>query len=76
MLAWRDMAVFYANNKMLETSKIPQSKCTTSEDLEAKEALRLSSLSALSITGLEIPQFTSLDIKDLKSIGVSLKWIC
>ena len=36
MLAWRDMAVFYANNKMLETSKIPQSKCTTSEDLEAK----------------------------------------
>jgi hypothetical protein len=76
MLNWHDMAAFYANNLKYEILTIPPQKCTILEDLEAKEALRLSSLCALSITGLEIPQFTSLGIKDLQNIGVSLKKIC
>ena len=58
---------------MLKT-RLP--KCTIYEDSVAKEALRQLYPCAPTTTDLEIPQFTSLDIKGLKNIGVSLKWIC
>lgn len=75
MIAWRDMAVWYANNKAFELGT-PLPNCITLEDLEEKEALHQSSRYAPITTDLEIPAFTSLDIKGLKNIGVSLKWIC
>jgi len=75
MLNWHDWAVYCANNKRYETLKIRQQKCTTSEDLVEKEQIAPSFPCALTITDLEIPQFTSLDIKGLLDIGVFLKKI-
>ena len=75
MLNWHDWAVFCANNLELEKPKIVRSKCTIFADLEVNDALLQSCHYAQSITGLEIPQFMHLDIKDLKNIGDSRKWI-
>lgn len=69
MLAWRDLAVFYANNKRYETLKIRPLKCTMSEDLVEKEKMPQLSPCALTIIGLEIPQFTTLGLKDSLDIG-------
>jgi hypothetical protein len=70
------MAVFYANNKRYETLTIVQPKCTTSEDTVEKEPMPQLYPCALTTTVLEIPVFTALDIKGLKSIGASLRKIC
>ena len=64
MLAWRDWAVYCANNERYETLKIRQSKCTMSEDLVGNEKTRQSFRCALTITDLVIPVFTTLGLKD------------
>jgi hypothetical protein len=69
------MAVWYANEKAFKHgTALP--KFTTLDDLGVNEPTHPASPCVPTITDLEIPQFTSLDIKGLKSIGVSLKWIC
>ena len=69
MLAWRELAAYYADATELEKLRTPQRKCTMSEDLEENEKMPLLSLYALSITDLEIPQFTSLELRDSLDIG-------
>jgi hypothetical protein len=69
------MAVWYANERASKLGIAPR-KYTTFEDLAAKEKTHPAFHSVPTITGLEIPRFTSLDTKDLKSIGVSLNRIC
>ena len=71
----QDWAVFCANNLELEKPKIVRSKCTIFADLAVSDALLQSCRYAQFITGLEIPQFMHLDIKDLKNTGDSRKWI-
>jgi hypothetical protein len=69
MLNWHDWAAFCANNLEFEKSRIPQSKFTMSEDLAEKEALPQQYPYAQSIIDLEIPQFTSLGLRDSLLIG-------
>jgi hypothetical protein len=69
MLAWHDWAAFCVNKSEFEKPKIRQRKCTIAEDLVCLETLVQSSPCAPSITGLEIPQFTSLDLKASLLIG-------
>ena len=76
MLNWHDWAVFCANATELEKQTILQQRFITLEGTEVNEALLPVSHYAHTITGSEIPQFTSLAIKDLQRIGVCLKKIC
>ena len=69
MLAWRELAAYYADAMELEKLRTPQLKCTMSEDLAENEKMPLLSLYALSIIDLEIPQFISLGLKDSLDIG-------
>lgn len=69
MLAWHDWAAFCVNKSEFEKPRIRQLKCTMSEDLAEKEALPQSSHYAPLIIDLEIPQFTSLDLKASLLIG-------
>lgn len=69
MLAWHDWAAFCVNKSEFEKPRIRQLKCTIAEDSVCLETSVQSSPCAAFITGLEIPQFTSLDLKASLLIG-------
>lgn len=69
MLAWRELAAFYADATALEKLRTPPQKCTMSEDLVCLETSVQLFPCAAFITGLEMPVFTSLELKSSLLIG-------
>lgn len=69
MLAWRELAAYYADATELEKLRTPPQKCTMSEDLVCQETSAQSFPFVLSITDLEIPVFISLGLKSSLLIG-------
>ena len=69
MQNFQGLAAYYADATELEKLRTPQLKCTMSEDLGCQETLAQSYHCAPFITDLEIPVFTSLDLKSSLLIG-------
>jgi hypothetical protein len=69
MLAWRELAAYYADATALEKLRTPQPKCTIAGDLVCQDPLVQSFPCAAFITDLEIPVFTSLELKSSLLIG-------
>jgi hypothetical protein len=69
MLAWRELAAYYADATELEKLRTPQLKCTIAEDLVCLDTSVQSFPFVLSITDLEMPVFTSLGLKSSLLIG-------
>jgi|GEM_PF-2701054 hypothetical protein len=69
MLAWRELAAYYADATEFEKLTIPQPKCTIVGDLVCLDPSVQSFPCAAFITDLEIPVFTSLELKSSLLIG-------
>ena len=69
MLAWRELAAYYADATELEKLRTPLQKCTIVEDLVCQETSVQLFPCVASITGLEIPVFISLELKSSLLIG-------
>lgn len=69
MLAWRELAAYYADATELEKLRTPPQKCTIAEDLVCQDtSAQLFPCAAITI-GLEIPVFTLLELKSSLLIG-------
>lgn len=69
MLAWRELAAYYADATALEKLRTPQLKCTIAEGLVCQDTSAQLFPCAAFITDLEIPVFTSLELKSSLLIG-------
>ena len=69
MQNFQGLAAYYADATELEKLRTPQLKCTMSEDLGCLETSAQLFPCAVFITDLEIPVFTSLDLKSSLLIG-------
>lgn len=69
MLAWRELAAYYADATALEKLRTPQRKCTIVGGLVCQDTSVQLFPCVATITDLEIPVFTLLELKSSLLIG-------